>query len=99
MRSTKLDPLDQMVSDYSLVTKGYAGRAPNNPYPMLAEKRSKCPVMHGDILLENMVPSMADYMMTGRPTMSLLGRVRQGGVISAVAVGHRQAALAVMCKG
>ncbi|WP_337138049.1 transposase, partial [Sphingomonas aquatica] len=25
------------------------------------------------------------------------GRVRQGGVISAVAVGHRQAALAVMC--
>ncbi|MEX6726100.1 hypothetical protein [Parapedomonas caeni] len=28
-----------------------------------------------------------------------LGRVRQGGVISAVAVGHRQAALAVMCRG
>ncbi len=27
------------------------------------------------------------------------GRVRQGGVISAVAVGHRQAALAVMCRG
>ena len=26
-------------------------------------------------------------------------RVRQGGVISAVAVGHRQAALAVMCRG
>jgi len=29
----------------------------------------------------------------------LSGRVRQGGVISAVAVGHRQAALAVMCRG
>ena len=28
-----------------------------------------------------------------------IGRVRQGGVISAVAVGHRQAALAVMCRG
>jgi cytochrome P450 len=71
MSSAKLDPLDQMVADYSLVTNGYSGKAPNNPYPMLAEKRAKCPVMHGDILLENMVPSMADYMMTGRPTMSL----------------------------
>jgi cytochrome P450 len=71
MSSPKLDPLDQMVADYSLVTTGYSGKAPNNPYPMLAEKRSKCPVMHGDILLQNMVPSMADYMMTGRPTMSL----------------------------
>ena len=30
---------------------------------------------------------------------TLDGRVRQGGVISAVAVGHRQAALAVMCRG
>jgi cytochrome P450 len=71
MSSAKLDPLDQMVADYSLVTTGYSGHAPNNPYPMLAEKRSKCPVMHGDVLLENRVPSMADYMMTGRPTMSL----------------------------
>jgi len=32
-------------------------------------------------------------------TTGLSGRVRQGGVISAVAVGHRQAALAVMCRG
>ena len=71
MSSPKLDPLDQMVLDYSLVTNGYSGNAPNNPYPMLAEKRSKCPVMQGDVLLENMVPSMADYMMTGRPTVSL----------------------------
>jgi cytochrome P450 len=71
MRSKTLDPLDQMVADYALVTTGYSGKAPNNPYPMLAEKRSKCPVMHGDILQENLVPSMADYMMTGRPTMSL----------------------------
>lgn len=31
--------------------------------------------------------------------ITYLGRVRQGGVISAVAVGHRQAALAVMCRG
>jgi cytochrome P450 len=71
MSSKPLDPLDQMVADYSLVTNGYSGTAPNNPYPMLEEKRSKCPVMHGDILQENMVPSMADYMMTGRPTISL----------------------------
>ena len=28
-----------------------------------------------------------------------VGRVRQRGVISAVALGHRQAALAVMCRG
>ena len=31
--------------------------------------------------------------------LARIGRVRQGGVISAVAVGHRQAALAVMCRG
>ncbi|WP_422342716.1 cytochrome P450 [Parasphingorhabdus sp.] len=71
MSSKSLDPLDQMVADYSLVTNGYSGEAPANPYPMLAEKRSQCPVMQGDILKEHMVPSMADYMMTGRPTMSL----------------------------
>ena len=28
-----------------------------------------------------------------------LGRVRQRGVIWSVALGHRQAALAVMCRG
>jgi len=28
-----------------------------------------------------------------------LDRVRQRGVISAVALGHRQAAFAVMCRG
>lgn len=72
MSSTKLDPLDQMVADYSLVTNGYSGTAPNNPYPMLAEKRGRCPVMHGDLLLQNQIPSMADYMMTGRPTVTLL---------------------------
>lgn len=33
------------------------------------------------------------------PRLEVVGRVRQGGVISAVAVGHRQAALAVMCRG
>jgi hypothetical protein len=33
------------------------------------------------------------------PVGGWVGRVRQGGVISAVAVGHRQAALAVMCRG
>jgi len=71
MSSTTLDPLDQMVADYSLVTNAYAGTAPADPYPMLAEKRSKCPVMHGDLLLENQIPSMADYMMTGRPTVTL----------------------------
>lgn len=34
-----------------------------------------------------------------RGSIEETGRVRQGGVISAVAVGHRQAALAVMCRG
>ena len=34
-----------------------------------------------------------------RSNRKIQGRVRQGGVISAVAVGHRQAALAVMCRG
>ncbi|WP_374285535.1 hypothetical protein [Novosphingobium sp.] len=29
----------------------------------------------------------------------LIGHVRQRGVISAVALGHRQAAFAVMCSG
>ncbi len=71
MNSTTLDPLDQMVADYSLVTNGYAGTAPANPYPLFAEKRARCPVMHGDLLLENHIPSMADYMMTGRPTVTL----------------------------
>ena len=36
---------------------------------------------------------------SGLPFGEVAGRVRQGGVISAVAVGHRQAALAVMCRG
>lgn len=31
--------------------------------------------------------------------MLLKGRVRQRGVIWSVALGHRQAALAVMCRG
>lgn len=63
--------LDQMVTDYSLVTKGYAGAAPANPYPMFDEKRALCPVMQGDLLQENSVPSMADYMRTGRPVVTL----------------------------
>ena len=71
MSTTKLGSLDQMVADYSLVTNGYSGKAPNNPYPLFAEKRAKCPVMHGDLLIENQVPSMADYMMSGRPVMTL----------------------------
>ena len=72
MTTTKLAPLDQMVADYSLVTNGYSGTAPNNPYPMLAEMRGRCPVMHGDLLQQNQIPSMADYMMSGRPTVTLL---------------------------
>ena len=72
MTAPALDPLDQMVADYSLVTNGYAGTAPNNPYPMFTELRGKCPVMHGDLLQQHQVPSMADYMMTGRPIMTLL---------------------------
>ena len=71
MNATTIDPLDQMVADYSLVTNGYAGNAPANPYPLLAEMRGACPVMHGDLLKQHQVPSMADYMMTGRPTLTL----------------------------
>ena len=71
MSTTTLHPLDQMVADYSLVTNAYAGKAPANPYPLFAEKRAQCPVMHGDLLLQNMIPSMADFMMTGRPTVTL----------------------------
>ena len=66
-----LDPLDRMVADYSLVTNGYAGTADPNPYAMLAERRSRCPVQHGDVLKEHKVVSMADYMMTGRATVTL----------------------------
>ena len=70
--ATKYDTmLDQMVKDYSLVTHGYSGSAPVDPYPMFDEKRSSCPVMHGDMLQQNAVPSMADYMMTGRPVVTL----------------------------
>ena len=64
--------LDQMVADYSLVTNGYAGNAPANPYPMFEEMRAKCPVMHGDLLIQNKIPSMADYAMSGRPVVTLL---------------------------
>jgi len=71
MNTTAIDPLDQMVADYSLVTNAYAGKAPANPYPLFAEKRAQCPVMHGDLLLQHQVPSMADFMMTGRPTVTL----------------------------
>ena len=71
MSTKTLDPLDQMVADYSLVTNAYAGKAPANPYPLFAEKRAQCPVMHGDLLKQNMIPSMADFMMTGRPTVTL----------------------------
>ncbi len=71
MDTADFHPLDRMVADYSLVTHGYAGNAPANPYPMFAEKRAQCPVMHGDILVQHSVPSMADYMMSGRPTVSL----------------------------
>jgi cytochrome P450 len=63
--------LDQMVKDYSLVTNGYAGVAPANPYPLFKEMRSRCPIMHGDLLQDNSVPSMADYMMSGRPVVTL----------------------------
>ncbi len=71
MSSSPLDPLDQMVADYSLVTNGYSGKAPTDPYPMFEELRGKCPVMHGDLLKQHQIPSMADYMMTGRPTVTL----------------------------
>ena len=72
MKSTANEAmLDQMVRDYSLVTHGYAGEAPANPYPMFEEMRSKCPVMHGDLLQDSKIPSMADYAMSGRPVVTL----------------------------
>ena len=57
MSSSPLDPLDQMVADYSLVTNGYSGKAPTDPYPMFEELRGKCPVMHGDLLKQHQIPS------------------------------------------
>ena len=60
-------------------------------------------------LLGSARTAVADHPLSAREAVHLLrnyeemsagwGRVRQGGVISAVAVGHRQAALAVMCRG
>ncbi|MBB3983085.1 cytochrome P450 [Sphingobium fontiphilum] len=66
-----IDPLDKMLSDYQLVSDSYSGSCPANPYPMLAERRGKCPVMHGDVLAEYSVPSQADFMRSGRPIVTL----------------------------
>lgn len=71
MESSPADSLDKMVDDYALVTRSYAGTAEADPYPMLAEKRSRCPVMHGDFLTQYGIPSQADFMFTGRPVVSL----------------------------
>lgn len=71
MSSTRIDHRDQMVADYSMVTTTNSGTAPANIYPMLAEKRGKCPVMHGDLQQQHKVPSQADYTMSGRPVVTL----------------------------
>lgn len=44
-------------------------------------------------------PTGFNHIKSREDCTQSIGRVRQGGVISAVAVGHRQAALAVMCRG
>ena len=49
------------------------------------------------VLQRHIPPSKVEALLTSSGKRG--GRVRQGGVISAVAVGHRQAALAVMCRG
>ena len=67
----QIDPLDKMLSDYRLVSDTYTGRCPANPYPMLEQKRSACPVMQGDVLAEYAIPSQADFMRSGRPIVSL----------------------------
>ncbi len=67
----QIDPLDKMLSDYRLVSDTYTGRCPANPYPLLQQKRSACPVMQGDILAEYEVPSQADFMRSGRPIVTL----------------------------
>lgn len=67
----QIEPLDKMLSDYRLVSDTYTGRCPFDPYPLLAQKRSACPVMQGDILAQYEVPSQADFMRSGRPIISL----------------------------
>nr|ART38485.1 G173 [uncultured bacterium] len=71
MDQNVLDPLDKMAGDYRLVSDTYSGRCPANPYVMLAEKRSGCPVMQGDLLAAYAIPSQADFMRSGRPVVSL----------------------------
>lgn len=66
-----IDPLDKMLSDFRLVSDTYTGRCPANPYSILEQKRSTCPVMQGDLLAEYQVPSQADFMRSGRPIVTL----------------------------
>lgn len=50
-------------------------------------------------ILPDLRETLASLIDRADVRCELIGRVRQRGVISVVAVGHRQAALAVMCRG
>lgn len=49
--------------------------------------------------LGNISSNLQTAKHDSRPGQAGRGHVRQRGVISAVALGHRQAAFAVMCSG
>ena len=66
--------------------------------PVYADEAPKAPPKKPAASAGKAEPSQSNgHCMQGSDKS--MGRVRQGGVISAVAVGHRQAALAVMCRG
>lgn len=71
MSDATASSLDEMAEDFLLVSDTYAGNAPADPYPLLAELREATPVMKGDILARFGVPSQADYAGSGRPVMSV----------------------------
>jgi cytochrome P450 len=65
------DQLDQLASDYKLVSDTMTGRAAPDIYPILARQRETEPVMQGDMLAKYSVPSQADFLQSGRPIVSL----------------------------
>ena len=86
----------------NMPTASPAGRANSriSPSPNRASEPSKQVSFMSAPRPKAMAPMMMrplTLVESGRVAFS--GHVRQGGVISAVAVGHRQAALAVMFRG
>ena len=77
--------------------KGYASKANR----AAARARGIAPVIPHKANEKNKPAFFAKaiYKGRGRIEQAFGGHVRQDGVISGVAMGHRQAALAVMCSG